>query len=579
MKKPYVILNVGAWLILVAVVASALLREGTVADSRSQTIVIGNVVGKSASLSAADQASVVELSPEIPSPLDSSAIVAERDSVDTQALPAAVALNDSGAVLLAAGQTETALALFQESISLDSTYARAFYNSGLAFQRLGRVKEAIGAYNRSIAIRPHYFRALYNIGALYYEIGSFEDAVTWMRKATEAKKSDEAAPAWYNLGLAYKRLDDMDKAVSTNNEAMRLRPGYPEPRYNLALIQMDQGKYAQAGREFERVAALGLKKKKLYNNLGICYSRQGKHAEAVAAYRKGLQIEPGDASGWFNLAIGLSRQQDTTGALDAYSHATRLDTAYFEAFFNAALLYSDRNKLDSAMLMYQRAVSANPSYSKARYNLALGHLNRDQYDSATVHFKAVTELDPENLKALYNLGVCYSKQEFLDEAALAYYQLLNHDPTNTKAINNLGTVLLKQEKYDSADVYFNRLVGLTKSPEAYFNRAKVRQELDSADAAMQDYRKAIELRPDYAKAFHNLAILEDKAGNQKVAIDLLIKATEFDTDNWKSYWKLGQIYAEMNDMSSARQAYAEAAKANPDSDKFRREYQTILQSR
>jgi tetratricopeptide (TPR) repeat protein len=156
--------------------------------------------------------------------------------------------------------------------------------------------------------------------------------------------------------------------------------------------------------------------------------------------------------------------------------------------------------------------------------------------------------------------------------------LLNHDPTNTKAINNLGTVLLKQEKYDSANVYFNRLVGLTKSPEAYFNRAKARQELDSTDAAMQDYRKAIELRPDYAKAFHNLAILEDKAGNQKVAIDLLVKATELDSDNWKSFWKLGQIYAALNDMPHAKDAYAKAAKANPDSDKFRREYQAIQQA-
>jgi tetratricopeptide (TPR) repeat protein len=240
------------------------------------------------------------------------------------------------------------------------------------------------------------------------------------------------------------------------------------------------------------------------------------------------------------------------------------------------LLYSDQNKSDSALLMYQRAVAANPSYSKARYNLALGFLNGDKLDSAIVHFKAVTELDPENLKALYNLGVCYSRRELLDDAALTYYQLLNNDPTNTKAINNLGTVLLRQEKYDSADVYFSRLVGLTKSPEAYFNRAKARQELDSVDAAMQDYRKAIELRPDYAKAYHNLAILEDKAGNQRVAIELLKKSVAMDTDNWKSYWKLGQIYAAMNDMPNARDAYTMAAKSNPDSEKFRREYQTIM---
>jgi len=202
--------------------------------------------------------------------------------------------------------------------------------------------------------------------------------------------------------------------------------------------------------------------------------------------------------------------------------------------------------------------------------------DRQQYDSAAECYRQVIELDPENQKALFNLGIAYSHLDRADDAVNSYRILLDQDPVHEKGLNNLGVEFMKLERFDSALVYFGRLVGLTHDPQAYFNRARAYKELDSIDRARDDYRKAIQLQPDYAKAYHNLAIIEEESGDFPKAIELLTKAIDLGENDWKSHWKLGQIYVKLGVPDKARAEYDAAAKSHPASPKFEREYNELL---
>jgi tetratricopeptide (TPR) repeat protein len=568
-------------LIAAVVVVFAVLKSGTAIDRRSDTIVISSATAVHNQPMGSAPSGLTAVDQDTSSQGESPDITADsgRDEDNTSnTSPEAVALNDSASVLLADGDARDAIPLLQKAIDLDSAYARAYYNLGVAYHRLHKLGQAISAYERSVEIRPYYYKPVYNLGLLYFTIDDYQGALQWFTRATKIRRSQESAPAHYNLGLVYTRLGKTKQAQNSYREALRLRPGYVEARYNLALLQMEANRYGDAAESFEKAATLGLRKGKLYRNLGVCYSRLDKNDKAIEAYRAATELEPDEASGWFNLAVAQGRIQKDSEAIASYRRAIAVDSQFNEAHFNLALLYTNSEQPDSAIAHYRRATIIEPSYSKAFYNLGLVYSDLGKYDSAAHCYQQVVDLDPENLKALFNLAITYSRLDRLEQAAGTYHALVDQDPINEKGINNLGTVFLKLDEYDSAYVYFNRLVSLTRSAEAYYNRAKAASELDRIDDAKADYRKAIEEKPNYAKAYHNLAILEEKSGNLPEAVTLLKKAIAADTetDSWKSHWKLGQIYVEMGLIDQARKEYAQAAVARPESDKFNREFDALL---
>jgi len=575
----YLIVNVIAWICALAVAIFAIGRTHT-ADTRIEIIDIdGRGVDNLGQVAAAPEPKPHEGESEESINAPEVLTDTEMDTVDISSRnPAAVALNDSAAVLLAQGNYRTAVSFLHRAIAIDSAYARAHYNLGVAYHQVNKMGNAVAEYEKAAQLRPFYYKPIYNLGLLYLSIGRLEDALVWLKRATKVRRSQESAAAHYNLGLVYRRLGDETAAEKSYREALRLKPGYIEARYNLALLRMRNRQYDQAVADFEKVAALGFSKSKLFKNLGVCYSRMGETAKAATAYEKAVELNPADAIGWFNLAVVEREMGQPIKAIDAYRQALEADSTYAEADFNLALLFADQDQMDSAAAYYRRAVAVNVGYTKAYYNLALLYSDKDQYDSAAAYFSKVIELDQGNLKALFNLGLMYSRMDRDRESAEAYRMLVDQDPVHEKGLNNLGTAFLRLGEFDSAYACFNRLVRLYNDPGAYFNRAKANDELGAIEAAKDDYRKAISLRPGYAKAYHNLAILEEKTGDLTEAVDLLEQAINYDTDNWKSHWKLGQVYIQLGMIDKARAEYTIAGNSHPDSKKFTREYENLLRN-
>jgi len=566
-------LNIVGWLAALSVVALGVTRSGSGNDTRKQLVVITATAAHPGTMSTPDDTAREASQSEAYDNLTT----ADSDStVTASSNPAAVALNDSASQFMASGDFKRAAGYLKKALSLDDGYARAHYNLGIALQKQNKLGDAIKEYQRAVDIRPTYYSPIYNLGLLYYSISDFDKAREWLKKAVAVRKSEESAPAHYNLGLVYKHLGDLKASESSYTEALRLRPGYAEARYNLALLRMNDERYQLAVDDFEKAAALGMAKSKLFQNLGVCYAKLEDYEHSISAYRRALALDPNDPAVWFNLAMAFGRQEQADSSIAAYRRALELDPEYYQAHFNMAHVFSEQNQVDSALSHYRKAIELHSKYSKALFNMALLFSDREQYDSAAECYRKVVDLDPENQKALFNLGVAYGHLDKVDDAVKSYRELIDQDPVHEKGLNNLGSAFMKLEKYDSALVYFGRLVGLTHDAQAYFNRARAYRSLDSTGRAREDYQKAIEIQPEYAKAYHNLAILEEEAGDYPRAIELLTRAVDLGENDWKSHWKLGQIYVKLGMADQARTEYAAAAESHPQSAKFDREYKDLL---
>jgi len=106
-----------------------------------------------------------------------------------------------------------------------------------------------------------------------------------------------------------------------------------------------------------------------------------------------------------------------------------------------------------------------------------------------------------------NRGVILNRLGRSDEAAADFNRAIALQPDLGDAYINIGSVLIKQKAYEEALGQINRGLELGPSfPEiGYYNRALALELLGRYRDAYYDYRKALELDPNFTLASERLA--------------------------------------------------------------------------
>ena len=104
----------------------------------------------------------------------------------------------------------------------------------------------------------------------------------------------------------------------------------------------------------------------------------------------------------------------------------------------------------------------------------------------------------------------------------------------------------------------------TLDAEGYFRRGVEAHQRGDFDLAIQDYDKAIALKPDHAKAYYNRGVAYGAKGDYDHAIQDYDKAIALKPDHAEAYNNRGVAYWEKGDHDHAIQDYDEAIALRPD---------------
>ena len=138
----------------------------------------------------------------------------------------------------------------------------------------------------------------------------------------------------------------------------------------------------------------------------------------------------------------------------------------------------------------------------------------------------------EHLQSIINLYTQGLLQQALSESS----QMLERFPNSIVLYNIAGASNAELMQFDDAiDCYKQALKIKPDYAEAYYNMGVALKDKGDPEAAIDSYKQALKIKPDYAEAYNNMGNALMKKDDPEAAIDSYKQALKIKPDKAKAY--------------------------------------------
>lgn len=176
-----------------------------------------------------------------------------------------------------------------------------------------------------------------------------------------------------------------------------------------------------------------------------------------------------------------------------------------ETRYAAGQLAESQRALPEAINQYREALKLNPEHLPTLYRMGIVYAQLRQYPEAIGVWKQYVKATRESAVAYSNLGFCYELAGQPDLAEKAYRDGLSRDSANDPCRVNYGLMLARQGRVNEAIL---QLQSVLPAAEVHYNLASVFESQGRTEQAKREYRKAIQLKPNFADAQARLSALD-----------------------------------------------------------------------
>ncbi|MBQ3671602.1 MAG: tetratricopeptide repeat protein [Treponema sp.] len=429
---------------------------------------------------------------------------------------------------------DTAARLYKTLISENPDDRDLQFQLGNLYVKSGKDEQALSEFKSILKDNPKNIDVLIAIGGIYRRQKKFDESVAILESAlvSDGDNPDTQATVSYNLGFTYRQMGRLDDAITCFEDVV-----YQHPDDVLA-----------------------------YNHLGAIYALERKHEKAINAYQKGLKADPNHPVILLNLAKSYEAIGERQKALSSYEAALRSKPGWVEAIDGYSDLLLKTNKVKEADDVVSNAIKINPD--DVKMHTKMGHVYNRQsiFNSAEEEFKKALNIDDEFTPAL--TGMAFSQEKMgknaeavrtiqkavelnpedsdiikqsaqilitaghLPEAYAKLEELCKDDPDDAQTINLLGQYYICKGDDEKLQACADKLEKIDSTYKDYLKDWGRRFAQMGDEKTSEQYLKAaVEEIPGDAESKINLALLYEKRGNNKEALDLFRRAIHDDAFN------------------------------------------------
>jgi tetratricopeptide (TPR) repeat protein len=289
-----------------------------------------------------------------------------------------------------------------------------------------------------------------------------------------------------------------------------------------------------------------------WNTLGALYAQRGALACAIPSFEAALRLQPGSEEARYNLALAWVKSGQPTKAAEELQRLIQQKPQFAGAHYALGTLRQGAGKLEAAEAEYEAAIRADAHFYVAYLNLAQLLEIEQRYPAAISHLEQALALNPPPDVAdqfQVALGRTYAESGDLAKAQEVLGKLEAARPNSANAHLNMGTVRGQSSRAILAGQ-------LNNQANQWLAEGKVQQAVDT-------YRKALQLNPNYAQARYNLSLALDKLGEFSEEQEQLEEAVKLDPKLGSAHDQLGLLALRIGKLDKAEQEFKSALLINP----------------
>ena len=291
--------------------------------------------------------------------------------------------------------------------------------------------------------------------------GDLEGAVALLKQAVE--RDPTLANAYYNLAIAYRRLNRTEEAIQSMRETTRLQPKDFDAFMRLGDWLAASSKTVDAIASYENASLIQMDSKDAWRALAQTYEKARRDKDALGAYRRLMALTGRSETSVIETCLRLAfKLQDGSAAVEAARELQSVRSTR-ETFLLLADAYLLNGEWQPAIREYQKGILLAPNSVEGRLGLGKAYARTGQFEPAAEQFLKVVQLQPDRVDTYQELSGVYEQMGRLDLAIVAMRD-------GVAAANGLAPAEQAKILERLAGLY--EKAGMTRDAELQHERAK-----------------------------------------------------------------------------------------------------------
>ena len=473
------------------------------------------------------------------------------------------------------GDTATAEATYQRAISVSSNSAMAHYEYGKFLVQMSRVDDAEKEFELGVQVEPSNREARFVLASFYLVNKRYAKAEDAYKALAELDKDTPQGRSV--LGDYYGATGRLDEAIAIYKEVVTKSPDYSPAHYRLAELMLNRGDIANAKAEVDAI----LKKDANDRQAMILRARiemqsgdSNDMKAAIADLQEVLKQEPNSRAGLFFMAEANFR----AGTIDqARVFAGDLERNY-PNYLPGKLMQVQINLasgdakgvLQGAAQLLDQITKTTPDRDNTpqmladlRVNALVAHgsaaLQMRDTKTARQDFMMAHDVAPNSTDIYVNLAGVALAENKVDEAIGYYNTALGIDSANFNSLRGIINIFAARNETVKAHARIDQSIGQQpNNASLHFLKGQVYGFEKNAGGAEAEFRRALEIDPNYLAAYSALGALFVNTNQQDRAIAEYSKIVEKRPDNASAYTLIGMLEMNRQNIDAAIDNYRKA---------------------
>lgn len=366
------------------------------------------------------------------------------------------------------------------------------------------------------------------------------NAVNMLQKLSAVNES-----VWMQVGGVAEMMDDLDRAASAYESALRQNPYSIPAMTQIASILRTKEQFSKAVEYLQSILNLDQSNGDIWGSLGHCYLMMDDLQKAYSAYQQALYHlrDPKEPKLWYGIGILYDRYGSLEHAEEAFSQVMRMQPDFDKAneiYFRLGIIYKQQHKYAHSLECFLYILH-NPPRPLTEVDIwfQIGHVHEQQkeYKLAREAYDKVLADNPTHAKVLQQLGWLYHQQNSSfsnQDLAITYLtKSLESDGQDAQSWYLLGRCYMAQQKYNKAyEAYQQAVYRDGRNPTFWCSIGVLYYQINQYRDALDAYSRAIRLNPYISEVWYDLGTLYESCNNQvNDALDAYQRAAELDPSN------------------------------------------------